>query len=963
MYSIEMRESFTCEKPKHWMNLALAAAVMLTAVAGLPWTQAHCSGQLGPAHGTPTHYDKPFMPDGTYDPAVPDPADFLGRPLGQSPVGYDEVIGYCKKLTASSPRVRMTQYGATHEGRALYYLIVTSDENMDRLDAIKDSIARLADPKRVEGEKDLRYIIRNNPAVAWMAYSIHGDELSSSDAAMQVAYQLAAGTDSLSEYLRRRLVTIIDPLQNPDGRERFLAMMEQTRGALPNWDTQSLQHTGYWSGGRGNHYLFDLNRDWFIQVHPETKGKVRAIVEWNPQLLVDSHEMGALDTYLFSPPREPFNPNMTESLKKWWKVFAEDQARAFDRHGWSYYTEEWNEEWFPGYGSSWSCYLGAVGILYEQAGVEGSLVKRHDATFLTYGEAVHHHFVSSIANLNTTARNKDGLLEDFYREKAKALKTSKAYVFPPGGKPCRVDMLMSSLMRQGIEVHKTAESAKAQGLRDYWGESFGSKKLPAGTYVVPLNQPMGLMAKTLLEFDPRMSNKSLREERYEIEKNKRSRIYDVTAWSLPMMAGVEAYEAKGAIGGDSKPVEAIEEKPGSLHNPDAGYGYVIGGGCDKAMPAAAALLEAGYKVRHATKPFRAAGRDFGYGSLLLRANENPEGLKPFLEKLCEKSGVRAYGVDGALTEKGPDLGARRFQLLEPPRVCLLAGSPISEPSYGAVWHMLDHGLGLRSSRVDVGRLSRTDLDKYNVIVMPHTWRGGYQNALGKSGVKKLKRWIEEGGTLIAMGSAAAAVADSSSGLSKVMLRRQALDRLDDYEAAVATEPSQPSPIDSLAVWEARGMKGKDKKSEGKDDDPKSLKKDKKRLNRLKDEDERLQLFAPRGAMLKVDLDEEHWLAGGAGDRVPALITSSYALMSKHPVETVGRFAEGAEMRLSGLLWPEARTRWTHTAYLTRERLGKGQVILFLNEPYFRAQCLGTGRLLMNAIVLGPGMGTTRPVPW
>jgi hypothetical protein len=948
---------------KTYVALALAAAVILTATAGFPLARAHCAEQTEAAHYAPAHYDKPFMPGGTYDPAVPRPADFLGHPLGESPVRYDEVVGYGKKLTASTPRVRMTQYGETHEGRALYYLVVTSDENMDRLDAIKDSIARLADPERIESEKDLRYIIRNNPAVAWMAYSIHGDELSSTDAAMQVAYQLAAGTDSLSEYLRRRLVTIIDPLQNPDGRERFLAMMEQTRGALPNWDTQSLQHTGFWSGGRGNHYLFDLNRDWFIQVHPETKGKVRAIVEWNPQLLVDSHEMGALDTYLFSPPREPFNPNMTRSLKKWWRVFAEDQARAFDRYGWSYYTEDWNEEWFPGYGSSWSCYLGAVGILYEQAGVEGSLIKRHDGTYLTYGEAVHHHFVSSIANLNTAARNKDELLEDFYREKLKALKASKAYVFPPGEKPCRVDMLMSSLMRQGIEVHKTTEPVKSGGLRDYWGGSFEAKSLPSGTYVVPLNQPMGMMAKTLLEFDPRMSNESLREERYEIEKNRRSRLYDVTAWSLPMMAGIEAYEAKGAVGGDPKPVETIEQKPGSLHGPDAGYGYVIAGGCDRAMPALAALLDAGYKVRHATKPFRAAGRDFGYGSLLLRAHENPEGLISFLKKLCEETGVRAYGVDGALTEKGPDLGGRQFQLLEPPRVCLLAGSPISEPSYGAVWHMLDHGLGLRSSRVEIGRLSRTDIDKYNVIVMPNTWRGGYQNAMGKSGIRKIRRWIEEGGTLIAMGSAAAAVADTSVGLSKVMLRRQALDKLDDYETAVGLEPSEPSTIDSLAVWEARGEKVKDKKPEGEDDDAEGRKKDKTRLDRLKDEDERLRLFAPSGALLKVDLDEEHWLAAGAGDRVPALIAGSYALMSKHPVETVGRLAEGAEMRLSGLLWPEARNRWAHTAYLTRERVGKGQIILFLNEPYFRAQCPGTGRLLMNAIVLGPGMGTTRPVPW
>jgi hypothetical protein len=943
-----------------------AAALLVTLVAfGASWNVMAAGAGLS----RPSPYTEPFSPGGKYDPAVPDPAAFLGHPIGESPVRYDDLVTYLEKLTASTSRVQMVQYGSTHEGRKLYYLIVSSKENMERIEAIKDSHDRLAHPNRVKDERDLQHIIRNTPASAWMAYSIHGDELSSTDAVMQVAYQLAAGTDSLSKYLRQQLVVIIDPLQNPDGRERFLSMMEQTRGELPSWDTQSLQHTGYWSSGRGNHYLFDLNRDWFIQVHPETKGKVKAIVEWNPQLFVDSHEMGALDTYLFSPPREPFNPNMTKSLKKWWGIFAEDQARAFDRYGWSYYTEEWNEEWFPGYGSSWSLYLGAVGILYEQAGVEGSLVRRHDGTYLTYRESVHHQYVSSMANLETAARNKGRLMEDFYREKQKALKglrgaAGKSFVFVRGDKPGRVDMLMSSLMRQGIEVVKTDGPTTAQGLNDYWGKSFNSKKLPAGTYVVPLNQPMGLLAKTLLEFDPRMTDSSLRDERYEIEKNKRSRIYDVTSWSMPMAFGVETYETSRTIGGDLKRVESIDKNPGSLQNPNATYGYLIAGGSDNTLKAGAALLEAGYKVRHGTKPFHAAGVDFGYGSLLLRARENPDDLGTFLETLSKETGVDVYGVESALTKKGPDLGGRRFLLLEPPRVCLLGGSPISSPSYGAVWHLLDHGLGLRSSRVDIGRLPRTNLDKYNVIVMPHTWSGAYQHVLGKRGMKRLKRWIEEGGTLIAMGSAATAVADTSFGLSKVKLRRQVLGKLSAYDTAVGLEPSAPGPIDSLAIWEGPGDARKAGKIGGEKNEGEETKKtSKKPMDQLKAEDERLRLFNPRGAMLKVDLDKEHWLAAGVGDRLPALISNSYALMSKHPVQTVGRLAEESELRLSGLLWPEARTRWARTAYLTRESLGKGQIVLFLNEPYFRAQCLGTGRLLMNAIVLGPGLGTRRPVPW
>ncbi len=944
---------------------ACFALLCLAWCAAAPWPGADpASAQVGPTE--PTSYSEPFYPGGTYDSGVPEPSAYLGGPPPDRPVRHEELISYIEALAEASPLVDAVSYGRTHEGRALYYVVVSARENMNRLDEIKASLGRLADPRDLRSDEDVESLIANTPAAAWMAYSIHGDELSSTDAAMHLTYQLAAGTDSLTASLRRNLVIIIDPLQNPDGRERFLSMMQQVKSVTTSWDTQSLEHTGFWSAGRGNHYLFDLNRDWFIQVHPETKGKVKAILEWNPQLFVDSHEMGALDTYLFSPPREPFNPNMTDRMKKWWTIFAKDQANAFDRYGWSYYTKEWNEEWFPGYGSSWSLYLGALGILYEQAGVEGSLIKRHDGTYLTYRESVHHQFVSSMANLETAARNKDELLRDYYNEKRRSLRgpqgsRDESFFFVTGAKPDRVETLVEALMRQGIEVMVAEEQVKASGLSDYWGEKHDSGRLEAGTYTVSLKQPMGLLAKTLLEFDPRMTDSSLREERYELEKNKRTRVYDVTAWSLPIAMGIECYSATSPVRGKLAPVRAIKGKKGSVRNTGAVYGFIINGAGDRALAAAAALMEAGYKIRHATKPFRNAGVDFPRGSLLLRAAENPEGLPSALQRICEEKGVDAIGVNSALSEKGPDLGAGRFQLLEAPRVCLLAGSPVSSSSYGALWFLLDHLLNMRSSRMDIGRLHRANLDKYNVIVIPETWGGGIKDALGGAGKRKLKRWIEEGGTLIAMGSSATALADTSVGLSKVRLRRQVLGELADYEPALELQPSTPVSIDSLQIWE--GPRESEDEGEAKSGDSVDAKGSKSSLKALKVEDERLRLFRPRGAILRVNLDEEHWLASGVGAKVPALAFSSFALMCKQPVEAVGRFADESSMRISGLLWPEGRERWARTAYLTRESLGKGQIVLFLNEPYFRAQYLGTGRLLMNAIVLGPGLGTSRPQPW
>ncbi|MFQ6091596.1 MAG: M14 family metallopeptidase [bacterium] len=906
-------------------------------------------------------YDEPWFPEGTYDPSIPIPDSVFGYPLGSKPVGYEETVGYFMRLAEVSERVKLEKYGETYEERSLYYAVISSAENMARLDEIKTSIARLADPRKLNGEGEASLLIEHTPAVAWMAYSIHGDELSNTDAALQLTYQLAAGTDSLTEKLTRELVIIVDPLQNPDGRERFLAQMLQVAGAFPNPDPQSLAHTGFWPWGRGNHYLFDLNRDWFLLVHPETRGKVEAILEWNPQLFVDSHEMGAFSTYLFSPPREPFNPNMTETLKRWWKVFARDQARAFDRYGWSYYTREWNEEWYPGYGSSWSLYTGAVGILYEQAGVDGSLVKQQDGSILTYRESVHHHFVSSMANLTTAANHRQQLLRDFYQEKKKAIEDRtdpKTFLFGPGEKE-RTSRFIETLLLQHIEVQVATQEFMARDVHDIWGRALSEKRLPRGTYIVSPNQPMRPLIQAILDFDLRVSDSFLIQERRELEKRKRTRFYEVTAWSVPMGYNVDAYWTAKPVKASTEPVTQIETPSGQVINPDPGYGYVFDGSSDAAVRALVMFLEEGYKIRVAEKAFKVEGVTFSRGSVLLRNQGNPESLGDSVGKVVAATGITVYGVNTALADEGPDLGGGYFRLLEPPRIGIFAGASIDFTSYGALWHLLDRRYQIRSSSLDINRIGRLNLDKYNVLVLPQVWGGpkGYERIIGKSGIAKLRTWIEQGGTLVAIGTGAAFAADTSVALSRVRLRRQVLDRIDEYEEAVAHELAATRPaVDSRAVWEA-GQKPPTTEEKGVGE------KRKPRLKELTREDERLRLFMPRGAILRADLDEEHWLTAGLDGKVPVILYTSYALMSKAPVQTPARLASADSLRLSGLLWPEARSRWTRTAYLTRESKGKGQIILFAGDPNFRGYFVGSARLLANALLLGPGLGARRPAPW
>jgi hypothetical protein len=899
--------------------------------------------------------DSAFIAGVSYVPAIKSPDAFLGYPLGSRPARYAEVVGYFTYIAGATPRVKLVEMGTTYEGRAQYYAVVTSEENQGRMESIRRTLARVAAGERdaLSGEAG-----RTTPAVAWIAYGVHGDELSSVDAALQVLYHYAAGTDPGTLATLRELVICIEPMQNPDGRERFLGQMEQWRGAVPTSDAQSIQHTGTWPYGRGNHYLFDLNRDWFFLTQVESRNRVAAVVSWQPQVVIDSHEMGAYDTYLFSPPRDPVNPHVSSAVRKWWRVFADDQAKAFDRYGWSYYTREWLDEWYPGYGSSWSMYLDAVGILYEQAGVDGSLVKRPDGTTLTYREAVHHHIVSSVANLTTASAHRGEILSDFAAARREGVTVPRngprRFFFPPGAHPSRRERLAADLLHQGIDVRVATEAFRAGGVRNYFGSKPATRQFPAGTLVVSVDQHAGRLALTLLEADPRMPNEVLREERKAVEKERSSRQYDVSAWSLPLSWGVEAYwsDEEGPV--PSNRYAPPAQGAGAVTNPAARYGYLIEFGDDRSVGLLAQLLERNVRVRSARKPFTIEGRSFDRGTLLIRRNENGPTLPDTLMAVAARTGVNITGVNTALSGDGPDLGGNDMVLLEQPRIALLAGPDIWPNGLGALWHLLDERLRTRIT-ILYPYLQHADIDKYNVLVLPSADPGTYTGVLGKEAIGRLTAWVERGGTLIGIGGAAAFLADSTTGLSGARLREKVLRDLDRYAAAAARETAAGTPvIDSLAVWEGKtapaDTAGGTKQTPAED-------------RWLAEQDERARALMPRGVILRVGLDEEDWLAFGSGAEVPAHVFSQFAFLAKHPVKVPARFSAGAQLRLSGLLWPEARARWAGTAYAMRERRGSGQVILFADDPVFRGTYAGTTRLLLNALFLGPGWGTARKAEW
>jgi hypothetical protein len=983
---------------KTGLLVAALASTLLLAWAGR--AQDLPAPQPSPLPGL--SYEKPFFPDAQYDPNVPTPDSVMGFPVGSKPATHAQIEAVFKALAAKSPRCKLFEYGKTHEGRTLYYMVIASEANLSRLDGLKADLAKLADPRKVSKEEGDR-LAATLPAVAWMAYVIHGDEMSGSDAALAVAYHFAACTDAGLTNLLTNLAVIIDPLMNPDGRDRFLSMQAQNRTVQPSVDDQSLLHSGVWPRGRRNHYMFDMNRDWIFATQPETRGRLRAVNEWNPHFFMESHEMESQSTFLVLPGREAINLNQPDNVRKWETEFAQDLATAFDARGWRYYTGEWNDDWYPGYSSSWSAMRGAVANLYEQASIGTDAVRREEGTLEPYREAVHKQLTASMANLSFLAKNRQAVLADFLAEKRKCVgpdASIPAHTFAvlPSSNATRQRRFLDLMSLQGFEVYTAAESFTAQG-KDRLGRDAKDTKFPAGTLLIPVRQPLARLLNAMLEFDPHTVPQFLTDERRDLLRLGRSRVYDITGWSLPMLFDVQAFDIPAGLPAQAQPklvsVPAPAEPP--ITNSDTSVAFVIDGADDASVAAAGRLMERGAWVRVADKPFQFDNREFARGSVLVVRKDNANfagDLTGVVSNVCAELNLTAVGVrTGYGPGDLPDLGGEHFILLKPPRIAIFGREPISADSYGSAWYLIDHVLGLRASYLDFHDLPNADLRRYNVLVLP----GGANGDSLKNAMEPLKDWVTAGGTLVAIGSSAAAFAKEKDGLGATRLLPDVLGKMDDYRQAVVREwEGRQTTPDPAKVWAFSPPteviypwligEGDDKAKE----------------DELKRRDSWRAIFMPEGALLAGRVDDQSWLTAGCGEYVPVIYTGRTVLLAPPTVSApvrLGFFSPappkppepaapavsvenkekkkddakpapgwtiappGFEMRLrmSGLLWPEAADRLANAAYVTRESVGAGELILFAADPTFRGAALGTSRIFANAITLGPGLGASEPI--
>jgi hypothetical protein len=904
-----------------------------------------------------------------YDPSIPTPDSLLGRPVGSRLAHHAEIISAFRRWAELSPRIRVESYGRTYEGRELVYALISSKENLTRIETIRGDIHRLWDPRGTSAEEGER-ICAETPAIAWLGYSIHGDETSGADASLAVAHHLIASEDAEVAELLDHVVIVMDPVMNPDGRERFLAMVEQSAGYVTNLDYASM-HRGRWPQGRGNHYLFDMNRDWMTGVMPETRGRWQVALAYHPQLFVDAHEMDAMDTFLFYPQSDPHLPSLPEKLGTWQKRFTDDAARVFDRMGWAYYTREWADAWAPIYSDAWGSLNGAVGMLYEQAGIGGAPLERASGRVVSYRSAVHGQALASLTNLETLRANRAEILRDYLAARRKNCSMDRpggerAFVLVPRADESREALFLKTLIAQGIEVWRVRGELRANDATDGLGTRGETHTFPAGSYVVPLAQPQGSLVDAYLGFDPRMGEDFLLEERKKLEKESISKIYDVTAWDLGHAYGLDAWwctpeAAERDLVPASEP-EACLSAPGAVVPSGQGpaWAWIVDGGDDASLRFAAHALELGLAVHLADEPFSVSEwpeRVFARGTILVRRQENADGIDEEIERAAGSSRAKVLAISsGRAPAEGPDLGGGHFHLLARPRIALLANAPIEREGFGHIWHYLDTDLAVPVTLLDVQDLRAHDLRRYNVLLVPP---GDGLAGLLEPMAADLRTWISGGGTLIACGSAAAELVSPKLGLSSVRERAEILDELELWNASAERETDAESiEIDPDLLWNGTREKAADE-SEENAAEAKDAGEEEDAL--VAEREKWMRRFSPSGSFLRARVDPEAWLAFGAPPTMPVFFIGADVLCAKEPVRTPVRLAPTAELRLSGLLWPEARERLAGSAWLSREAIGRGQIVLFASPPAFRGYFRASLRLLANAILFGPGMGASQPL--
>lgn len=683
------------------------------------------------------------------------PEQFLGYKIGTRFTPHSRIIDYFKSVAAAVPSmVKLEQYGLTNEGRPLVMAYISTAGNISNLDAIRTSNLRLSAGAASP-------VAGSQPVVVWLSYNVHGNEASSSEASLLTLYSLVAPNRPDTKQWLQNTVVIIDPCLNPDGRDRYVNWYNSVVGTRYNPSPIAREHREPWPGGRTNHYNFDLNRDWAWQTQVESQQRMKLFNAWLPEVHVDFHEQGYNEPYYFAPAAEPYHKVITPFQREFQATIGRNHARYFDEKGWLYFTKERFDLLYPSYGDTYPLYNGSIGMTYEQGGIGAGLaVRTEDGDTLTLADRVQHHFTTSLSTLEVASKNAERLLQEFQKfyKDATAGKGNEYNTYVIKNTPVatqRLQALLTLLDRNGIQ-YAMSKGGQARGYNYSTGkkESFSTT---TADIVISALQPKGTMVRVLFEPNVTLVDTAT---------------YDITAWSLPYVYGVQAYATDAHLQGTAY------SNPLAVTNPatDA-YGYIIRWNGIQTVKLVGQLLQQGIKLRFSEEPFTANGQLFDRGSVIVlkTGNQNNANLWNGVRELATASNVQLIPVTTGFVEKGYDFGSPSVHPLKLRRVALLTGEGVGSNAAGEVWHFFDQQINYPLTLINVSDIARLNWSDYDVLIMPD---GNYRFLSDKSMADQFHNWINGGGNVIAMEGAVAQLARQDWSLR---LKKDDSDSKDIYE--------------------------------------------------------------------------------------------------------------------------------------------------------------------------------------
>ena len=802
-----------------------------------------------------------YISETNLNPNIPTPESVIGHPVGKWHITHDKLVQYMYALAEASDRITIENRGKTFEDRPLILLTITSPKNHSNIENIRTSHVALTD----DGSENLE--VSNMPIVVYQGFSIHGNEPSGSNAALVAAYYLAASQSKKTIQLLDDIVILFDPSFNPDGLQRFAYWANTNKNKNLTSDSNDREYDEVWPGGRTNHYWFDMNRDWLPVQLPESRARINTFHKWMPNILTDHHEMGTNSTFFFQPGipsrTHPLTPKMNQELTK---GIAKYHAKALDKIGSLYYSEENYDDFYYGKGSTFPDVNGSIGILFEQASSRGHL-QESDNGILSFPFTIRNQFTAAFSTLEAAQNMRIDILNyqrDFYKNARKENK-NEAIIFGDEKDAAKTFHLAEILNRHKIKLHKLKKDITIQGKNYKKGYS----------YVVPKNQKNNRLIKAMFEKRTTFQD---------------SLFYDISAWTFPLAFNLD-YTENSSLNNVGDLVTDLKFNQGNVSSKSS-YAYVMEWHEYYTPKVLNQLLKEELRTKVALKKFSVDGKEYDYGTILIPVvNQvlNDDKLYSLLSKLALENHVQIDGVKTGLNF-GIDIGSRAFRTIEQPEIALLVGEGVSSYDAGEIWHLLDQRFDMTVTKLDTQHLSRTDLKKYNTIIIANS------RALNEGSTKKLKEWTEKGGTIIGF--------------------RNTLKWLKSKEFAKLELKKSSHIAKDISFEQRRDFHGAQNIG---------------------------------GAIFEASVDRSHPINFGYKNDKIALFrnTSIFMEADKNSYNNPIRYTKNP--LLSGYISKPKLDSLRSTVPFKVSRLKRGKIISFTDNTNFRAFWYGTNKLMMNAI--------------